>query len=140
MRNVLTVKMASLGLAGALAMAAAPLAAPAVAGPVPSATLALKTTAPDVVQDVQWRRRGGGAFVGGLAAGIIGATAFGALAPRYYGYDYGPAYGYAPAYGYYDAPYAYDGPVAAYGYAYGPAYYGDTRTRQQRLRDRADGD
>jgi hypothetical protein len=78
------------------------LPALAAAAVIAATTVALPTSA-----DAQWRRGwgwGGGAFLGGLAAGaIIG----GALASPYYGYPYG--YGYYPAYygGYY--PYSYGG-------------------------------
>jgi hypothetical protein len=154
MRNASKTRILLASIAAMSAVLAAPITS-AFAGPVPSTAIAVKTAAPDAVQDVQWRRRGGAAIVTGLAAGAIGAAVF---APRYHGY--GPAYGYAPAYGYYDGPYAYEGPpvgyapaygyydapyayegppVASYGYGYGPAYYGDTRTRQQRQRDRSHG-
>jgi hypothetical protein len=134
MRNASKTKILSAGILAMLGVVAAPIT-PAFSGPVPSAAIAVKTAAPDAVQDVWWRR-GGGAFVAGLAVGAIGAAVF---APRYYGYGYGPAYGYAPAYGYYDAPYAYEGPIASYGYGYGygPIYYDRSLTRQQRLRDRS---
>lgn len=74
--------------------------APAVAAPVGQPGLIAKPDA-GLTEQVYWRGRrwgGGGAFVGGLAAGALlgGAIA----APYYYGYPYyyGPAYVPGPAY------------------------------------------
>jgi hypothetical protein len=46
-----------------------------------------------------WGCRGLGV---GIAAGVLGAVAYGLTTRPYYGYGYGygPGYGYAPAYGY----------------------------------------
>ncbi|MBX6425141.1 MAG: hypothetical protein IRZ09_04380 [Variibacter sp.] len=99
------------GFAGALTISLpnAGLAAPVTAG---SATgLKAATDAlPGAVTSVRWRGRHyghGGALVAGLAAGIIGAAAISAFAPRY---DYYP---------YYSEPYYYGGPV----YYGAPSYY-----------------
>jgi hypothetical protein len=79
-------------------------------------TLALATAASAILSgvaapeaDAQWRRNRG-AVAAGVAAGVIGGVALGALAARQgpYGYYGGPVYG-EPVYG---------GPV----YGYGPGY------------------
>lgn len=89
-------------LAGAalLASLSAGLFSPATAAPV-GQPLTMATPEATPVQQVRWyghRGWGGGAFVGGLAAGALlgGAIA----APYYYGspYYYGPAYPPPPAY------------------------------------------
>ena len=103
------------GLAGAMA-----LAAPAIAGPVPSSTASVKAAAPDHAVDVRWRH-GGGVAAGVAFGALAGAAIAAATAPRYYygGYDYpGYAYGY-PAYGAYGYP-----SYGAYGYGYGGPVYG----------------
>jgi len=83
---------------------------PAFAAPVFSSTAIVKTTAPNMLDQVRSRR--GRAIGAGVALGMIGALA-GAAAAQNQGYYYGPGY-YGP--GYYGGPY---GP----GY-YGPGYYG----------------
>ncbi|MBR0723296.1 BA14K family protein [Bradyrhizobium manausense] len=82
--------LAGLSAATLTAVSAAPVGQP----------LAMTQTAPGQIEQVRWyghRRWGGGAFVGGLAAGAIigGAVA----APYYYGspYYYGPGYPPPPA-------------------------------------------
>ena len=120
-------KLAAATLAGALAFG---LAGPSAAAPLPTSTATIKAAAPDSIVDVRWRgRHHGGAIFAGVAAGLIGAAAFGAFSPAY-GY---PAYGYYD--GYYPATYAYE-TYPAYGYypayhyypAYAPyAYYGGHR-------------
>jgi len=93
-----------IGIAGAIAFGEA---APSFAAPVPSSTVAVKTTAPDMVDQVRSRRsRAVGA---GVALGVIGAMVGAAAAQNQYYYG-GPGY-YAPGY--------YGGPVY-----YGPGYYG----------------
>jgi len=64
-----------------------------------AATLAVAAVAVPQQAQARWGRHwGGGAVLGGLAAGaLIG----GALSAPYYGYGYGPYYGY------YGGPYAY---------------------------------
>lgn len=76
------------------------------------ATIGVASVAAPQQAEARWG--GGGAFIGGLAAGaIIG----GALARPYYGYGYGPYYG-----GYYGGyPYGYYGGGPYYG-AYGGCY------------------
>jgi len=112
------------GLAGAMA-----LAAPAIAGPVPSSTASVKAAAPDHAVDVRWRR--GGGVAAGLAVGAVaGAAIAAATAPRYGGYYYDyPAYTYGyPAYGAYGYPgygaYGYDTGAYAYPYRTCGAYGG----------------
>ncbi|MBR0837612.1 BA14K family protein [Bradyrhizobium manausense] len=82
--------LAGLSAATLTAVSAAPVGQP----------LAMTQTAPGEIEQVRWyghRGWGGGAFVGGLAAGAIigGAVA----APYYYGspYYYGPGYPPPPA-------------------------------------------
>jgi hypothetical protein len=100
----------ALGLAGALALAAA---SPGWAGPLPAAPEAMKAAAATTPTQVHWRHHGfgPGAVVGGLALGLAGAAL---AAPYYYGpgyaYDYGPDYDYGPSYGYAYAPGPYWGP------------------------------
>jgi hypothetical protein len=120
--------MRSIGyLVGAAIAASAALnhAGTAAAGPLPVNATALKTAAADDVIDVRYR--GGGAFVAGLAFGLIG----GAIAsrsyyyPAYYYYPYAPAY-YYPPYPYYGSywgyrPYVYYRPYPRYRYFY-PRY------------------
>lgn len=83
-----------------LASASMATVAPAVAAPI-GQPLAIAKSDTNLANQVYWRRGwGGGAFVGGLAAGALigGALA----APYYYGppgpYYYGPGYAPAPAY------------------------------------------
>ena len=96
-RTCLKGRTAMLLLAGFLA--AQP---PAMATPVLSSTIALKSAALSDLVEVRWRDNRGGAVAAGVAAGLL----FGAIAgssARYYGPPpyYGPGY-YAPPY---------DGPV-----------------------------
>ncbi|MGZ3409204.1 MAG: hypothetical protein ACXWJW_02505 [Xanthobacteraceae bacterium] len=77
-----------------------------------TATIAITAVSASTSAEARWRG-------GGVAAGVIGGIAAGALiagAARPYGY-YG-GYGYAP-YGYAPAPVYYGGPA----YAYGPRCY-----------------
>ena len=91
---------------------------PVSAAPVMTSAAGLKAVAPDQTVDVRWRGRGGGAVIGGLAAGLaIGAIAAAASRPRYYA----PAYGYAEPY-YAPPPVAYAPPPTVY-YEPAPAYY-----------------
>jgi hypothetical protein len=91
--------------------------------------------------DAQWRRNRG-AVAAGVAAGVIGGVALGALAARQGSYGY-----HGGGYGYYGAP-VYGEPV--YGYAPGyeeetvvverPAYgYGHGYRSPRRLATRAEG-
>jgi hypothetical protein len=87
--------------AALLAGATAGMMASATAAPI-GQPAAMARPASDLTEQVYWRGRGwgwgGGAFVGGLAAGALigGAIA----APYYYGspYYYGPRYAPVPAY------------------------------------------
>jgi hypothetical protein len=82
----------ALGLSGAMAFGTMTSLS---AAPVPSATLAMSTAAPDHTTNVYWRGRwgwGGGLLAAGLAAGFIGAAATAA----YGGYYPYPAYAYPP--------------------------------------------
>jgi hypothetical protein len=112
----------ALGLSGAIALAAT---TPLSAAPVPSATLAMKASAPDHTTPVYWRGRwgwGGGLLAAGLAAGFVGAAATAA----YGGYYPYPAYAYpAPAYVYpaYPAYPAYPMYSAYPAYPVAPYYY-----------------
>jgi hypothetical protein len=75
------------------------------------ATIGVASVAAPQQAEARWGH-GGGAFIGGLAAGaIIG----GALASPYYG-GYGYGYGYGPYYGGYASPYY--GGYAGYGGCY----------------------
>ena len=86
---------------------------PSFAVPVFSSTALVKTTAPEVIDQVRARRRGGRNNIGpAIALGMFGVVA-GAIAQSQY--NYGPGY-YGPGYGYY-------GPGPGY-YAPGPGYYG----------------
>jgi hypothetical protein len=83
--------------------------------------LALGSVAAPTTAEARWRG-------GGVAAGVIGGIAAGAIiagaaSSQYYGYGYGPGYAYDPGYAYPPA-YAYEGP-AYYGSDYG--YYGYRR-------------
>ena len=81
--------------------------APSFAAPVPSSIVAVKTAAPDILDQVRARRGRGGAIGAGVVLGVIGAVAGAAAAqnqyyydPGYYGgpgYDVDPGY-YGPAY------------------------------------------
>src|SRR5262245_22812805 len=113
----------ALRLSGAIALAAT---TPLSAAPVPSATLAMKASAPDHTTPVYWRGRwgwGGGLFAAGVAAGFIGAAATAA----YGGYYPYPAYAY-PGYAHPAYTYAYPAySVAPYYYArpeWGGGYWG----------------
>lgn len=104
-------------LAALLVSASIPLfAGQAAAAPI-SQSLALSNLDTANVEQVQFRRRGGGWRNGrwiGPAAGFAAGVAIGsALAPRYYDEPYA-AYGYAPGPTYVPAP--------AYGYGYAPSY------------------
>jgi hypothetical protein len=107
-----------IGIAGAVAFGTA---APSFGAPVLSNTAAVKMAAPDLLDPVHYRYgRGYGA---GIALGIIGAAAAGAIVARQYHYGAGyygpgPAYYYGPEY-YGPSPYYGD-----YGPYYGPSYYG----------------
>jgi hypothetical protein len=111
-------------------------------------TLALATAAGALLAgasapeaDAQWRRNRG-AVAAGVAAGVIGGVALGALAARQGSYGH-----YSAGYGYYGGP-VYGEPV--YGYAPGydeetvvverPAYaYGHGYRSPRRLTTRAEG-
>lgn len=109
--NIITKRAAALGVASALAFAAA---VPAWAGPIPTGTAAVKAAASDQLTDVRWRGRGGRGIGPGLAFGLAaGALVGAAVAAQPYGY--GP--GYDPGY-YYGEP----GPVYAQPYGYQPVY------------------
>ncbi|HEX2216907.1 MAG TPA: hypothetical protein VHG27_09510 [Xanthobacteraceae bacterium] len=112
MINKIAMGAAALTLGGALALSAV---SPASAAPVTSNALALKAGTTDHVTDVRYRGRRyhrgyryhpGGAAIAGLAAGVIGLAAAGALAPRYHYYE-----------PYYHEPYAYYG-GSPYVYSY----------------------
>ena len=87
--------------AALLASVTAGVMAPATAAPIGQPAAMARPTS-NLMEQVYWRGRGwgwgGGAFVGGLAAGALigGAIA----APYYYGspYYYGPRYAPVPAY------------------------------------------
>jgi branched-subunit amino acid ABC-type transport system permease component len=115
MNKMTTKRSIAIAIAGAMTIGVAiPIASPAFAAPVLSNTAAVATAAPSAVTDVRYYRNGyhrgyrnhGGAIVGGLALGVIGAVA----AQRYYrdrtydepyGYrDNSYGYGYAPGYDY----------------------------------------
>jgi len=132
--NKMTMKRsAALAIAGAMAIT---LASPSWAAPVLSNAAGAKARAPNAVTNARHYRNGyrdggrayrndGGAIIGGLALGVIGAVAAqgyyrdrGYDGPYAYGGDpYRSGYGYGPGYGY--AP----------GYAYGPGYGYDDRQR-----------
>ena len=87
---------------------------PAIAAPVPSSTVIVKTAAPNMLEQVRVRRGRRGPFGPGFAFGVIGTIAAIAAQSQYYqadpGYYVGPGYYAGP--GYYVEP----------GYA-GPGYY-----------------
>lgn len=97
------------GWSAALAVAALLTVTPALAAPVPSGTVALKSAVASPLTDVRWRHRGwhGGGVGAGLATGLLLGGIIGASPyyyggpPAYYGPPvyYRPRY-YAPAYGY----------------------------------------
>jgi hypothetical protein len=104
--------------AGAMVVSAV---VPAATAPVMTSTATLRAAAPDQTINVRWRR--GGAWVGGIAAGLaVGAIAAAAARPRYY---YEPGYGYAEPY--YAPPTVYYAPPPAY-YAPAPTYYAPAPT------------
>ena len=107
-RTQLLKRAVAIGIVGAMVLAET---VPAFAAPVFSSTTVVKTTAPNMFDQVRSRR---GRVIGaGVALGVIGALA-GAAAAQNQGYYYGPGY-YGPDY--------YGGPYGA-GY-YAPGYYGD---------------
>jgi hypothetical protein len=117
--------LAVLAVAGSL-----PLFAGSVAAAPVGQSMGLKNADVSSVQDVQWRGRRGGRWVGPAVGGFVaGAIVGSALAPRYYepGY-YGVgyyAYGAAPGYTYADPGYAYVGPrYRRGGAAYSSPQYG----------------
>jgi hypothetical protein len=93
-----------IAVAGVLAMAALP----AAAAPISTAAAGLHPANTGAVEQVRWR--GGGAVIGGLAAGMILGGII-ASSPHYYG---GPYYYYGPPPYYAPPPY----------YGYGPGPYG----------------
>jgi hypothetical protein len=105
-----------IGIVGAMAFCET---VPSFAAPVLSSTALVKTTAPDVIDQVRARRRGGGNNIGpAIALGMFGVVA-GAIAQSQY--NYGPGY-YGPGYGYY-------GPGPGY---YAPGYYAPGRRYYRR--------
>ena len=108
MKKTLLLKRAiAIGIVGAMVLCET---VPSLAAPVPSSAAIVKTTAPNMLDQVRSRR--GRAIGAGVALGVIGALA-GAAAAQNQGY-YGPYYGS----GYYGGP-GYYGP----GYYGGPGYY-----------------
>jgi hypothetical protein len=113
MNTMMTKCSIAIAIAGAMTIG---VASPSWAAPVLSNTAAVATAAPNAATDVRYYRNGyrrgyrnhGGAIVGGLALGVIGAVAAdGYYRDRAYDgpYGYGGSsngYGYAPAYGSYD--------------------------------------
>lgn len=91
----------TIGIVGAMVLCET---VPSLAAPVPSSAAIVKTTAPNMLDQVSSRR--GRAIGAGVALGVIGALA-GAAAAQNQGY-YGPGY-YGPGY-------------------YGPGYYGPATT------------
>jgi hypothetical protein len=87
-----TKKALAVGTAVAIAASASTVA---VAAPIGSGQLAVKSSAPSDVTDVGWRGRRNTA----IALGALGGLFLGsALAHGYYGYGYAPyPYAYAPA-------------------------------------------
>ena len=84
------------------------LAGTAAAMVLAAGTMAVATT--DASAQYRYRHHNGGWNTGaGVAAGVVGGLALGALATGGYGYgggygpNYGSGYGYAPAYGGYGA-------------------------------------
>jgi uncharacterized membrane protein YeaQ/YmgE (transglycosylase-associated protein family) len=108
-----------IGIVGAMVLGET---VPSFAAPVPSSTAIVKTTAPNMLDQVRSRR--GRAIGAGVALGVIGALA-GAAAAQNQGYYYGPGYyggPYGPGYygpGYYGSGY-YGDPGYYYGYRYDP--------------------
>ena len=96
-------------LAAAIIASVPLVAQPAGAAPLAS-SLVLKSTDTATVETVQWRRHGGGRWIGpaaGIAAGVAIAGALAAQPYYYSDYGYaGPGYAVVPAYpygyGYYD--------------------------------------
>jgi hypothetical protein len=86
----------ALAVAGALSVAALPV----TAAPLSSSAANLHPAKTSVVEQVRWR--GGGAVIGGIAAGMILGGII-ASSPYYYGgpYYYGPPPYYAPSPYYY---------------------------------------
>lgn len=101
---------------------------PAAAAPVLTSTAVVKTTAPEMIDQVRVRRRVGTAAAIGLLGAVVGAAAttnqyYYGPGPGYYGPGYyGPGYyggtGYYGPYGGYPYPYGY-GYGSGYGYGYG---------------------
>jgi hypothetical protein len=121
MNTTMTMYSIAIAIAGAMTIG---VASPTWAAPVLSNTAAVATAAPNTATDVRYYRDGyrrgyrnhGGAIVGGLALGVIGAVAAdGYYRDRAYGAPYGYGggsdgygygYGYAPGYGSYDRHYS----------------------------------
>jgi hypothetical protein len=115
--------LAALAIAGSL-----PLFAGSVVAAPMGQSMGLKNADVSSVQDVQWRGRRGGRWVGPAIGGFVAGAAVGAaMAPRYGYYDDGYyAYGAAPGY-YADPGYAYVEPRRRYrrgGAAYSAPQYG----------------
>lgn len=120
-RTQLMQRVIVIGVVGAMVLCET---VPAFAAPVPASTAVVKTTAPNMLDQVRSRR--GRAIGAGVALGVIGALAGAAAAQNqgYYGPYYGPGYYGEPGYygpGYYGSGY-YGGPGYYYGeYGYDPA-------------------
>jgi hypothetical protein len=87
-------------IAVAIAGAVVCIAIPAAGAPLPSGAAHFKSTAVSDIEQVRWRghRGGGGAVIGGIAAGmllggIIASSPYYHGGPYYYG---GPTYRYGP--------------------------------------------
>lgn len=107
MKAKLTKQAIVIGIAGVVTLGAA---TSSFAAPVPASTAVVKMTAPNMVEQVRYRRDRGGAIAAGAAIGVIGAIVGAAAIQNQYYYG-GPAY-YGP--GYYQGPGYYGG---------GPIYY-----------------
>jgi hypothetical protein len=84
MRKAFNNTALALGLCGAMAFGTT---TSLWAAPVPSATVAMSTAAPDRTTNIYWRGRGWG-LAAGLAAGFIGAAATAAYGGHYPAYAY----------------------------------------------------
>ena len=118
-RTQLMKRAIAIGIVGTIALGES---VPSLAAPVLSSTAVVKTTAPNMLDQVRVRRRAIGA---GVALGVLGAVAGIAAARSQYYYRpgfYGPGY-YGPSYygpSYYGP--GYYGPYGGYPYPYGYGY------------------
>jgi hypothetical protein len=109
-RKQLMMRAVTIAAAGAIAFVDV---VPAVAAPVLSSTVIVKSSAPDTLDQVRWRGGRRGLAGVGIGLGVLGAVAGIAAARRY-----------DDSSGYYASDYYGGGPVYGNGGYYGSSYYG----------------